>query len=97
MGNFVIGRLLKWFGRKLNGYRTTLGGLGFILLGLAGGIGYAFNDIEGLPRMDIELILGFVSLGMAIIGGGGKQEKTKNEIKRLIELLEQQRQTDSSK
>ncbi len=97
MGNFVIGQLLRWIGRKLDGHRTAIGGIGLILTGISGGIGYVYPDIEGLPRMDIEVILGFISAGIAIVGGGGKQEKTKDEIKRLLEALEQRQQADSGR
>jgi hypothetical protein len=85
MGNFFIGKILKFLGGKLDGYKTKIGGVGLILTGLAGAIGYMFPDQEGLPKADIELVLGVISLGWVYIGNGGKQEKLLNELRRLAE------------
>lgn len=78
MGNFFIGRLLRFIGRKFDGYKTTIGGIGLILSGLAGLLGYAFPDVESLPKSDIETVLTTVAAGFAALGLGGKIEKASN-------------------
>lgn len=78
MGNFFIGRLLRFIGGKFDGHKTTIGGIGLILSGLAGLLGYAFPDVEGLPKSDIETVLTTIAAGFAALGLGGKIEKSSN-------------------
>jgi len=80
MQNFLLSKLLRWTGRKLDGYKTTIGGVGLILTGLAGLLGYVFPDQEGLPKMDVETVLTTVSAGFVALGFGGKAEKLKIEM-----------------
>jgi hypothetical protein len=77
MGNFIIGKLLRWLGGRLDGYRTNIAGIGMILTGVAGLVGYMFPDIEGLPKMDVDAALMSISGGFGLIGIGGKLEKGK--------------------
>jgi hypothetical protein len=78
MGNLVIGKLIKWLAGRLDGYKTIIGGVGLILSGLLGLIGYMFPD-QGFPAMDIEDILATIAGGFAVLGVGGKLEKAKSE------------------
>lgn len=80
MGNLIIGKLLRLIGRKLDGYKTTVGGIGMILSGLAGLLGYMFPETANLPQMEINDILSLITGGLAVIGIGGKIEKTKNVL-----------------
>jgi len=86
MGNFMIGKLLRWLGGRFDGYKTYAGGISAIVLGALGLLGYMFPD-QGLPEIDIELALGAISLGFMALGNGGKQEKTKDELQRILEEL----------
>jgi len=80
MQNFLIGKLLRWIGKRLDGYRTVIGGVGMILSGIVGLLGYIFPDNPDLPKMDLDHILAVISGGFIAIGLGGKAEKVKNEI-----------------
>jgi len=80
MGNLIIGRLLRFAARKLDGYKTTIGGVGMVISGLAGLIGYMFPDNPDLPRMDVEQALLTISGGFAVLGLGGKAEKVKHAV-----------------
>jgi len=80
MGNIIIGKIIRAIGRRFDGYKTTIGGVGMILTGLAGLIGYMFPDQPDLPRMDIEEALLTISGGFAVVGLGGKAEKVKDAV-----------------
>jgi hypothetical protein len=71
---FFLDKLLKFTGRRLDGYKTLIGGIGLILLGVLGLLGVMFPD-QGLPQMGIEEALLTLSSGMAVLGLGGKAEK----------------------
>ncbi|MGE4334546.1 MAG: hypothetical protein AB7E55_01040 [Pigmentiphaga sp.] len=78
---FFLDKILKWGGRKLDGHKTTIGGIGMVLTGLAGLLGYIWPD-QGLPRMDLETVLTTISAGFIALGLGGKAEKIKHEVAR---------------
>lgn len=80
MGNLIIGKIIRAIGKKFDGHKTTIGGVGMILSGLAGLIGYAFPDQQDLPRMDVEQALLTISGGFAVLGLGGKAEKVKAAV-----------------
>lgn len=86
MGNFMIGKLLRWLGGRFDGYKTKATGLSAVLLGLVGLLGYAFPD-QNLPQVDIEYALGAIALGGSVLGNGGKQEKIKDELQQILEEL----------
>ena len=67
---FIFGRLA----RSLDGYKTTIGGAGLILVGVTGLIGHFWPDI-GLPDMDTETSFGYIAGGFTALGLGGKLEK----------------------
>ena len=88
MENWLITRLLKWFGNKFDGYKTYAGsagkavvGAGAIVTGLLGLAGIAFPG-QGLPEMDVEQAMGVIaggfdamSSGLATAGLGHKADK----------------------
>lgn len=74
--NYLIGKLLGWVGRRLDGYKTLIGGIGLMLVGVAGLIGRMFPD-QGLPAMEVGDALEAIAGGVAVIGLGGKAEKIK--------------------
>jgi hypothetical protein len=80
MGNFFIAKIIRMLGKKFDGYKTTIGGIGLILTGLLGLLGYAFPDQPDLPKMDIETALTNIALGFTALGLGGKLEKTKTAV-----------------
>ena len=80
MGNLIIGKLLRWAGGRLDGYKTTIGGIGMIATGLAGLIGYVFPDQPDLPRMDLDEVLALMAGGFAVLGIGGKIEKARSDL-----------------
>jgi hypothetical protein len=80
MGNLIIGKILRGLGRRLDGYKTTIGGIGMIATGLAGLIGYVFPDQPDLPRMDLDEALGLMAGGFAVLGIGGKLEKARADL-----------------
>lgn len=79
MKNWLIGKILAWAGKKLDGYKTKIGGVGLILVGVTGIIGQIFPD-QGLPVMDLETAFGAIAAGLAALGIGHKVEKAKAVI-----------------
>lgn len=74
MKNFFFKKATQYAGAKLDGYKTTIGGVGLILTGLVGVVGNIFPD-SGLPVPSFEYIMGQFSLGFVALGLGGKAEK----------------------
>lgn len=73
---FFLGKLLTYLGRKTDGYKTKVGGVGLILTGLVGLLGHLYPD-QGLPQMELESVFATVSAGFVALGLGGKAEKLK--------------------
>jgi hypothetical protein len=73
---FIIDLIFGRIARSLDGYKTTIGGVGLILVGVTGLIGHYWPD-TGLPDMDIETSLGYVAGGFTALGLGGKLEKAR--------------------
>lgn len=68
--NLIFGRIFK----LLDGYKTMIGGVGLIVLGVIGLIGHYWPDLN-LPAMDIDKAMTTMSLGFTALGIGGKIEK----------------------
>jgi hypothetical protein len=66
--------MLKKVASMLDGYKTVIGGFGFLLLGVVGAISNLFPDL-GLPESNLEMVMTNFSLGFAALGLGGKAEK----------------------
>lgn len=79
MENFILGKILALVGRKLDGYKTKIGGGASILTGIVGIVGIVFPG-QGLPQMDIPTAMLFISGGMTALGIGGKLEKQKAAV-----------------
>jgi len=76
---WLLGKILGFVGRKLDGYKTVIGGVGLVLTGVLGLAGYAFPD-QGLPKMDIGAALTVMASGMTALGLGGKAEKIRQAM-----------------
>ena len=74
MKNWIALRALKWAAKKLDGYKTIIGGIGLILSGVVGLIGLLWPD-TGLPPMELEQALTTISGGLVAIGIGHKGDK----------------------
>ncbi|MFA5049317.1 MAG: hypothetical protein WC516_09900 [Patescibacteria group bacterium] len=74
---FLIDLIFGKLARSLDGYKTTIGGAGLILVGLAGLIGHYWPD-AGLPDMDTETSFGYIAGGFTALGIGGKIEKVQS-------------------
>jgi hypothetical protein len=79
MKNLLLSKLLGFVGRKLDGYKTKVGGVGLVLVGLIGIVALVFPD-QGLPQMELETALTTIASGFAVLGIGGKAEKLKGAI-----------------
>jgi hypothetical protein len=71
---FILDLILSRIFKSLDGYKTAIGGIGLILLGVVELVGHYYPDL-GLPDVDIENALGNLSLGLATLGIGNKVEK----------------------
>jgi hypothetical protein len=75
MKDWIISKILAFIGKKLDGYKSKIGGVGLILTGITGLIGLIFPD-QGLPKMDFQTSAGFVSAGVGAIGIAHKMQKS---------------------
>ncbi len=89
MKNFFLMKILALIGRKTNGYKTKIGGVGLILSGLTGILGIIYPD-QGLPQMDLDASIAMIGLGMTALGLGGKAEKQTAAIETQNDLVKQQ-------
>lgn len=83
MADFILIRIIRFIGRKLDGYKTIFGGIGFIMTGVLGLIRLMFPDLTDLPEMSLEAIMASFAAGLTAIGVAGKAEKIihKEEVK----------------
>lgn len=79
MMKFLVELVLGRVASALDGYKTKIGGVGLILIGVVGLIGHYWPD-TGIKGMDIERALDSISLGIATLGLGHKAEKAKQAI-----------------
>ena len=73
--NWIITKFLGLIGRRLDGYKTKIGGCGLILSGLVGLINLTFPETVPFPAMDLETVITNMAGGFAVLGIGGKLEK----------------------
>lgn len=76
MKYFFLDKLLRFGAGRLDGYKTTIGGIGLILSGLVGLLGHLFPE-QGLPQMELETAFTTMAGGFVALGLGGKAEKLK--------------------
>ncbi|MBI5075616.1 MAG: hypothetical protein HZB62_10695 [Nitrospirae bacterium] len=89
MLNKLIERILGGVGKRLDGYKTTIGGIGSILTGIVGIISILFPD-QGFPSIGIEASVAFIVGGFSILGVGGKADKQKAAIVAQTAVIKQQ-------
>ncbi len=83
MKNWLVDKLLGFVGKKLDGYKTKIGGVGLILVGVVGVIAKLFPD-QGLPEMDLDAAIASIAAGVAALGLGHKAEKTRAAVEATI-------------
>ncbi len=86
---FLIDLIFKRIAKSLSKYGAILGGIGFILLGIAGLIGHYWPD-AGLPDVETEVAYGLIASGLTALGFGDKMDKA-----REINIEKLKRQDDS--
>jgi hypothetical protein len=89
--NWILKMILNFGSKRLDGYKSQIGGIGFVLTGMGamatavtGGIRLMFPAMTQLPEMDVKTITETftggtisVSLGFTALGIGHKMEKQK--------------------
>ncbi len=76
MKDLILNFLFKFIGKKLDGYKTKIGGIVSILMGILGIIGVIWPDLTTV-HLSTETSLGFIAAGFTALGLGGKLEKVK--------------------
>lgn len=67
--------ILGFIGKRLDGYKTKIGGVGLILSGIVGAINLLFPDTVPYPEMSVEGVIANITGGFAVLGIGGKIDK----------------------
>ena len=86
MKNWLIGKILGYAGKRLDGYGTKICGVGAILLGVAGFLGAMFPG-QGLPEMSAEIALGYIIGGCAAVRGRKAIGKVEAQNVQIMEML----------
>jgi hypothetical protein len=86
--NWLPTKVLGFAGKKLDGYKTKIGGVGLILYGLIGAINIMFPGTIPGVELTIDATIGSLSGGFAIIGIGGKIDKNTAAVKESGNVLE---------
>jgi hypothetical protein len=73
-------RFLGFVASKLDGHKTKIGGMGLIMLGLAGIISHTFPSLDLPLKADLEIYLTYLASGFTAIGIGGKLEKNTKAV-----------------
>ncbi|MBI5634876.1 MAG: hypothetical protein HZA15_15520 [Nitrospirae bacterium] len=89
MINKILERILGSVGKKFDGYKTTIGGVGSILSGIVGIISILFPD-QGFPKIGIETSVAFIVGGFSVLGVGGKADKQKAAVVAQTAVIRQQ-------
>lgn len=77
MQYIITEKVVKFIAHKFDGKKTIVGGLGMILLGLLGILGDIWPDL-GMPAMKFDQAAQMVVGGFAVLGIGGKLQKSIN-------------------
>lgn len=70
---------LNIIAKKLDGYKSKIGGWSLIALGVVGFVGNMWPDL-GLLMMDLDTACAYIGLGWTALGYGGKMDKIKNAM-----------------
>ena len=81
MSEWVNTKILQYIGSQMSGWKTKVGGIGFILVGVLGLVRIAFPDLNQLPDADIGTALGEIAAGFAALGIGHKADKLTDAVK----------------
>jgi uncharacterized membrane protein YeaQ/YmgE (transglycosylase-associated protein family) len=75
--------ILQWFGKKMpESYRTKVGGIGLIALGLIGALNLIWEGlVPGCPPMALEECIAAFSGGFIAIGIGRKIDQNTAAVK----------------
>ena len=87
MTEFILTRILRFMGKKLDGYKTIIGGVGFIMTGGLSIIRIMFPDLTHFPDMPIGEALASIFAGFAAIGLGSKAEKLTEKVQKGNEIV----------
>ena len=79
MKNFILTKLLRYVGKRMNGHKTQFAGVGFILFGIIGIIGVMYPDTK-IVELSLEQSLTAIISGLAALGLGGKLDKVKSVL-----------------
>lgn len=79
MKSWIISKLFGFVGKRLDGYKTVIGAVGLILVGVVGIVGRIFPD-QGLPVMDVDSAFASIAAGVAALGIGHKAEKVRSAV-----------------
>ena len=82
MQNFIIVRILRAIGKRFDGYKTILSGLGFFCIGILQGLPLLIPDLATTTGTEGNLTLCIASFTAALgaWGLGGKAEKLKKAL-----------------
>ena len=80
MKNFILTKLLRYIGKRLDGHKTQFAGVGSILFGILGIIGVMYPDTK-MVELSLEQSLTAIIGGLAALGLGGKLDKVKDVLK----------------
>ena len=80
MKNFILTKLLRYIGKRMDGHKTQIAGVGSILFGILGIIGVMYPDSK-IVDLSIEQALTAIIGGLAALGLGGKLDKVKDVLK----------------
>ncbi len=89
MKSWLISRALKFISRKLDGHKTQIGGVGLILLGIAGIISNTFPELDLPMKADLDIYLTYLAGGFTALGIGGKVEKNTKAVREAGGVSEQ--------
>lgn len=72
--NFFTKLIFGKIAKSLDGYKTTIGGVGLGLLAITGIIGHYWPE-SSCPSMELDKALEMLAASFTILGLGGKMEK----------------------
>lgn len=86
--NWLLTKVLGFVGKKLDGYRMKIGGIGGILFGLVGAINIMFPGTIPGVELSVNEVVGYFSGGFAVFGYAGKLDKNTAAIKESGNVLQ---------